>query len=79
MKRDKALILEILRCLRETDLGASVVPDCAGYSRHQVHYHLELCQEAGFLRRQGSTLMDDGTRYLLTWAGHEILEAHCDG
>ena len=79
MKRDMALILKILRFLRESDHGAFVLPDLSGHPVHEVQYHLDLCQEAGFVRRHQPTLADERVRYLLTWTGHEMLGSNCDG
>ena len=78
MKRNKKLILKILRFLRDND-GGTDLPDFNGYTAAEVQYHIDLCQEAGFVRLTESSLMDEPSRYLLTWAGHDMLEANCDG
>ena len=79
MERDKALILQILRFLRDSDHGATVLPDLADQPRHRVRYHLDLSIEAGLVRRTEPSFSGERVRYLLTWAGHDMLESSCDG
>lgn len=55
------------------------VPEIAEYSEAEVHYHLHLCKEAGYLII--STIQfhnperTDTTISRMTWAGHEALDA----
>ena len=64
------------------EAGPYSPPDLTGYSVDQIHYHIKMCVEAGWLR-QGKTKLK--ARYShahahftevgeLTWAGHKELE-----
>ena len=52
-------------------------PEISGYTCHQVHYHVCLCDEAGLLHvRKISGAGEPYPRYCidsLTWKGHETL------
>lgn len=84
MNRDSALILKILRCIRRKgeEAGHPYVPApdfVPQYSENRVEYHLELCVEAGFLKRHAATDMDGPPEtWSLTWSGHDWLEKHSD-
>ena len=80
MKRDKDLILKILRWVRDTADGRKALdaPDCNGHDRAVVRYHVRLCHEAGFI---DSVVPGDGEDIrirALTWTGHEHLDANYD-
>lgn len=54
------------------------LPEIDGYSEEQVHYHVGLCVEAGYLVAGPVTDTSEGRRFAtlerLTWAGHEELD-----
>ena len=79
MKRHTELIHKLLEHVERQCEGDWVpAPDYTSYSARQVHYHIELCHQAGFLevhRISGSE--EPYPRYSvrnLTWLGHEMLE-----
>ena len=79
MDRHDELILLILRYTRENATGSRPLsdPDFEGFTREQVHYHIRLCDQAGYL-----TVRESGRRNRiieLTWNGHEKLAASQDG
>ena len=53
-------------------------PEFERYSEEEVHYHLGLCRQAGYMEVSSSTYAGMPTpRYMiinLTWAGHGELE-----
>ena len=88
MKRDMKLILDILKYVREhaNSCDLLVVPDNKELRsryhtpNHAIHYHVELCVQAGFLSVEETGVDAPGTRISeygiidLTWEGHEFLE-----
>ena len=81
MKRDWALIYKILRYTRENENGPLEAPDFDGYSKSQVAYHMELCEQATFIKLTVANEpagMRPGMIWGLTWEGHNQLEAHTD-
>ncbi|MCY4079420.1 MAG: DUF2513 domain-containing protein [Caldilineaceae bacterium] len=88
MERDKDLIVEILKYVREHGDGRRmlVIPDFEQLrSRHHIEkhviaYHVELCVQAGFLNVSDVGIEMPGTHIReyriidLTWDGHEYLE-----
>ncbi len=81
MKRHKSLIHTLLQYAEEYAKGKSIeAPATDGYSMCQVHYHIGLCVEAGFLHAKNITAPRFGDTYdkweilSLTWKGHEVLE-----
>ena len=82
MKRDKKLILTILRYIRDNAHGNGEipVPDVNGYESSIVSYHVRLCWQAGFVEvvtRRDGTPIHSRIR-ALTWDGHNHLEENCD-
>jgi len=79
MKRIRQLLLKILRHLRDNNGngGFPTPPDFSPeYSRVQVDYHIQLCQEAGWARSM-ELQCENGeikTALALTWEGHNELE-----
>lgn len=70
MRRDMGLIRAILAVMEKTaDYYLDGTPAIDGYKPIQVAYHMELCCDAGYIMRRGSSA------WRLTWAGHEELEA----
>ena len=55
------------------------VPEIDGYSEGQVHYHVGLCQEAGYPVVHQPCAQGSGHRFggieRLTWKGHEALDS----
>ena len=69
MKRDMALILALLEHLETYATGRPMaIPSVEGYAPDLVSYHVRLCEEAGYITRQGMLPVD------LTWQGHEALD-----
>ena len=81
MKRHVALIQAILEHLEEHGNGEWITaPQVPGYNSKQVHYHIHLCDQAGYLEdtRLVSGAEEEYSRYTirsLTWQGHEALVA----
>lgn len=78
MKRYMDLICKILAFAEELDSTAGTFPpEISGYTAQQVHYHVQLCSEAGFLHAEEiKTVGSTYTRYRilsLTWQGQEKL------
>ena len=82
MERNDDLITAILKWRRgEQESGGIAPPDLPDWTRDQVCYHAELCQQAGFLQSYTHTMSGDGTPVRLqcrigplTWKGHEELD-----
>lgn len=80
MRRDLALILRILRHVRDAATGDQYapVPDFEPeHTRVEVRYHVDLCCEAGLLRQAPGT-NHVPSALCLTWQGHEWLDQHND-
>ena len=81
MKRDKKLILKILRYVRDNadDQQPLDAPDCNGHDSATVRYHVILCIQAGFLTEFVPRTQSGVIRIRsVTWQGHEYLEANCN-
>ena len=68
----------------ETPAGERLqTPEFDGYSEPEVHHHLGLCEEAGYLvlhpSHQGGPPRRFGGITRLTWKGHETLDAMRSG
>ena len=54
------------------------VPEIDGYGEEQVHYHVGLCQETGYIAVRHPTADSSPRRFpgieRLTWKGHEALD-----
>ena len=81
MQRNQTLIREILKYV-EGHEGSHMLaaPKLDGYSDEQIHYHIGLCVEAGYLEAQPlNTLGASYTMYPrinhMTWHGHEALDS----
>ena len=88
MKRDIQLILDILTYVQDNANSCDllVVPNNKKlqsrflHGEHVIHYHVELCVQAGFLSVEETGIDTPGTRISeygiidLTWLGHEYLE-----
>ena len=62
---------------------AGAVPEIEGYTTDLVHYHVHLCEQAGYIE-ESKPVSISGTvavRYArlggLTWHGHEAFERLC--
>jgi hypothetical protein len=78
MKRDMALVCEILRATEAHSDGQRPVDvQIEGFSPEQVSYHVKVMSEASLLEAKNATTMQrfswKPTR--LTWQGHEFLDA----
>ena len=78
MKRERKLIRDILAYTEENACGDPLdAPEIDGYTTIQIHYHIGLCTEAGYIHsREITTKADAHQRYQilnLTWQGHEEL------
>ena len=83
MTRDMTLLIKILRCIRRKGDAAESpqveAPDFAqAYSEKRVRYHLDLCEQAGFLHRHEVSRLGQQPTWSLTWAGHEYLDSRAD-
>ena len=80
MRRKMKLIRKLLE-YREMSVteGALPAPEFPDYSEAEVHYHLGLCEEAGYLVLYQPAWEGPGRRFegivRLTWVGHEALDA----
>ena len=84
MKRDKKLILRLLRYIRDNYDGGSAMerpPDVNGRDTQETAYHICLCISAGFLDGDIFTTHIHGRGFRawgLTWKGHDYLEENAD-
>ncbi len=83
MKRDMALILRILRCIRsrtgDRGDGFNRAPDLEPeISEGQVRYHIDLCVDAGFLAKRHEINPHTTPSWRLTWQGHDWIESQND-
>lgn len=76
MKRDMNLIRQILEYVEEQTTNENFIridaPDLPGYDQNKIDYHVELCNDAGFIRTASNS------RELirgLTWQGQDELES----
>ena len=80
MKRHMALIRALLDHVENTcEVDWVEPPDLPHYTDHQIHYHVSLCQQAGFLEARntaGAEALYPRFEVLnLTWDGHEMLDS----
>ena len=79
MKRDMKLIRKLLAYVEgEFEDRAIAVPEIVGYSSAEIHDHIGLCYQAGFLEKTGPRTTVDGEPGQfglkgLTWEGHNAL------
>lgn len=79
MKRYMKLILLLLEYAEQQTTRRFSPPELDEYTEEQVHYHVGLCGEAGYLHIEkatttGSLVKPRYTIDSLTWEGHEALE-----
>ena len=79
MKRDMNLIRKILEYASEQGNGEPLeAPICPGHDATVIHYHIGLCEQAGFFDVYVVSHPDEtNKRYAIgsmTWAGHDELE-----
>ena len=79
MKRHKKLIRALLEYAEENATGEGApAPEIEGYSIVEVHYHIGLCAEEGWLKTKDATISTDvGQRFKiinLTARGHDKLD-----
>ena len=80
MQRKMKLIRKLLEYAEMTHTEDRLpIPEFDDYSEAQVHYHLGLCEEAGYLVLYQPDSYGPARRYAgitrLTWAGQEALDA----
>ena len=79
MQRKSKLICKILDYVERTQTNGPVAPpEFDDYNAVEVHYHIGLCVEAGYIVADKPGLYD-GHRvfpaiHRLTWGGHEALD-----
>ena len=79
MKRDMRLICQLLAHVecKQTE-GPVEIPTIQDYSEGQVHYHVGLCIEAGYIDAAKPGMYSAGRRFSsihrLTWQGHNALD-----
>ena len=82
MQRKMQLIRKILQAVESAD-DEIPVPEFVCYTESQVHYHVGLCQEAGYIVVGKPSTYEVGRRFpsieRLTWAGHEALDSLRNG
>jgi len=82
MELKENLIDKILRYVecRSNGIDTLAAPEFKDYSPVEVHYHIGLCEDAGFLEVTRITSLNESevmTRYRikrLTWHGHQRLK-----
>ena len=82
MTRDHELIFWLLEYVSARHRGEAIwvpdVPESANYTDAQVHYHVGLCVDAGYLVADEPKDFKGKRRYShihgLTWSGHDKLE-----
>ena len=86
MKRNMAIIRALLEYLEHTCKGDGTlipVPSCETYTYEELHYHVGLCLQAGYMEGKTITFADTNPQYqmiALTWKGQEKLaELRRDG
>ena len=75
MQRHMKLILKLLEHATDQTNGEIHPPEISGYSHEQVQYHVELCEQAGYMEVR--KINSKRRRYRIvsvTWQGHEALE-----
>lgn len=77
MKRDVELIRKILMFVEGQDPNASEIHDIKldGYTADEVFDHVQLADEAGWLRGAGYSMGPASHAIGLTMAGHDFLDA----
>lgn len=78
MRREPDLIYQLLAYVEEKTNGPVEVPTLRCYTHHQVHNHVRLCVEAGYIETDKPGWFDGLLYYpaihRLTWLGHEALD-----
>ena len=77
MKRHRKLIFEILKYVESAKANGEKIPlpEFDDYNRHEVEYHVKLCEEAGYVDLVVSA-QDHSPEAIvrLTWNGHNALD-----
>ena len=79
MQRKMKLIKKILQHVEmEHDDSEIGIPEFDSYEEAEVHYHIGLCVEAGYLVSNNPAVKKGQRKFStiqrLTWAGHEALD-----
>lgn len=70
----KKILVYVEGCRNTPPFDAPVIE---GYTTAQIHYHIGLCYEAGYLHVIEHSVLSAPSQYeikALTWKGHEALE-----
>lgn len=78
MRRIKKLIRQILEYTEEEGSGKPLAtPEFPAYSEEQIRYHIDLCEQAGFIRTKLASRQGESDTFKaiveLTWEGHNVL------
>ena len=75
MKRNMKLICKILSYVEGKKLGEEIqIPKFENYPQCEIDYHVQLCDEAGYLEIVLNEYKELAAIHRMTWAGHEKLE-----
>ena len=80
MRLSNALMRKILQYAERYATGADPLPapEFSSYNPVQTHYHIGLCEQAGYLEVENATGKEDEFQKFdimnLTWKGHESLQ-----
>ena len=79
MRRQWTLIRKLLSHAETHANGEPApIPELDGFSAQELHYHIDLCIQAGLVEPTVAQVMPAGKRYgshgHLTWLGHNELE-----
>ena len=79
MKRYTCLIKKLLEFTEQKVSSEDTLPpEVNGYTTEQVHYHVGLCYEAGYMNVRSISGADSPYKQYvitsLTWEGHEALD-----
>ena len=79
MQRKMKLIRKLLEHVELSQTEDPIpTPEIEGYGEAQVHYHIGLCEEAGYIIAHRPKFDGPGRRFpgmvRLTWQGHEALD-----
>ena len=81
MKRNMAIIRVLLEYLENVCKGdGKLIPvsSCDAYTYEELHYHVGLCLQAGYMTGKTIAFIDTNPQYqmiALTWEGQEKLAA----
>ena len=76
MRRCMELIFAILQSVEgKENCRPMPAPNVEGYTMEQVHYHVRLCEQAGYVVMEHEVSIGRKPGIIeLTWDGHEVLK-----